>query len=195
MQVMHYVIHLPAKNSERFRLPRGQNRSSSSIRPLPRGTNGCFVPYTTAAKVSKSKAKSDIIIKDVCLLPSSCWKEVPKRQIKLDLINRNLFIDAWSLDKSWSEQQLRLELFNLFKNHLSGPTEYVKTNNLLIEIPCQFMWDAGRVSGGTDMFINFTLFANIPGMFAAMLKARPHFLSSRIPRDGMARKHATQGRN
>ena len=118
--------------SERFRLPRGQNRSSSSIRPLPRGTSGRFVPYTTAAKASKSKAKSDIIIKDVCLLPSSCWKEVPKRQIKQDLINRNLFIDAWSLDKSWSEQQLRLELFNLFKNHLSGPTEYVKTNNLLI---------------------------------------------------------------
>ena len=38
------------------------------------------------------------------------------------------------------------------------------------QIPCQFTWDAGRVSGGTDMFINFTLFADIPGMFA--VKAR-----------------------
>ena len=111
--------------SERFRLPRGQNRSSStSTRQLPRGSSGRFVPYTTAAKASsKNKQKSEIIMKDVCLLPSSRWEEVPRRDIKQDLINRNLFIDAWSLDKCWSEQQLRLELFNLFKSHLSGTTE------------------------------------------------------------------------
>ena len=77
--------------SERFRLPRGQNRNST--RQLPRGVSGRFVPYTTAAKASsKSKAKSEIIIKDVCLLPSSCWEDVPRRHIKQDLINRNLFI-------------------------------------------------------------------------------------------------------
>lgn len=107
--------------SERFRLPRGQNRSSA--RPLPRSGNGRFVPYTTAAKASKSKVKSEIIIKDVCLLPSPRWQELPRRHTKQELINRNLFIDAWSLDKSWSEQQLRSELFNLFKSHLSETTE------------------------------------------------------------------------
>ena len=80
--------------SERFRLPRGQIRGST--RPLPRGISGRFVPYTTAAKASnKSKSKSQIIIKDVCLLPSSCWEEAPRRHIKQDLINRNLFINAW----------------------------------------------------------------------------------------------------
>lgn len=111
--------------SERFRLPRRQSRSSSaSTRPLPRGSSGRFVPYTTAAKASsKNKQKSEIIMKDVCLLPSSRWEEVPRRHIKQDLINRNLFIDAWSLDNCWSDQQLRLELFNLFKSHLSGTTE------------------------------------------------------------------------
>ena len=58
--------------------------------------SGRFVPYTTAAKASnKSKPKSQIMIKDVCLLPSSCWEEVPRRHIKQDLINRNLFINAW----------------------------------------------------------------------------------------------------
>ncbi|XP_028413665.1 uncharacterized protein LOC114536521 [Dendronephthya gigantea] len=108
--------------SERFRLPRGQNRSSA--RPLPRSGNGRFVPYTTAAKASKSKSKADIIIKDVCLLPSPRWQELPRRHIKQDLINRNLFIDAWSLDKSWSEQQLRSELLNLFKSHLSETTDF-----------------------------------------------------------------------
>ena len=82
--------------SERFRLSRGQNRSSStSTRQLPRGYSGRFVPYTTAAKASsKNKQKSEIIMKDVCLLPSSRWEEVPRRHIKQDLINRNLFIDA-----------------------------------------------------------------------------------------------------
>ena len=111
--------------SERFRLPRGQNRSSStSTRQLPKGSSGRFVPYTTVAKASsKNKQKSEIIMKDVCLLPSSRWEEVPRRDIKQDLINRNLFIDAWSLDKCWSEQQLQLELFNLFKSHLFGTTE------------------------------------------------------------------------
>ena len=66
--------------SERFRLPRGQIRGST--RPLPRGISGRFAPYTTAAKASnKSIAKSEIIIKDVCLLPSSCWEEVSRRHI------------------------------------------------------------------------------------------------------------------
>ncbi len=117
-------VSLNEEVSQRFRLPRGQNNSSlSSARPLPRGGNGRFVPYTTAAKASKAKGKADIIIKDVCLFPSPRWKEVPRRQFKQELISRNLFIDAWPLDKSWSEQELRLELFNLFKGHLSGTTE------------------------------------------------------------------------
>ena len=57
------------------------------------------VALRPAKASNKSIAKSEIIIKDVCLLPSSCWEEVSRRHIKQDLINRNLFIDAWSLDK------------------------------------------------------------------------------------------------
>ena len=81
------------------------------------------VALRPAKASNKNIAKSEIIIKDVCLLPSSCWEEVSRRHIKQDLINRNLFIEVWSLDKCWSEQQLRLDLLNLFKSHLSGTTE------------------------------------------------------------------------
>jgi hypothetical protein len=108
--------------SESFRLPRCQNRSSA--RPLPRSGNGRFVPYTAAAKASKSKVKAaEIVIKDVCLLPSPRWQEVPRRHMKQEVIDRNVFIDAWSLDKSWSELQLRSELCKLFTGHLSETTE------------------------------------------------------------------------
>ena len=110
--------------SQRFQLPRVQG--TSGVKPPARGGSGRFVPYSTAAKGKKEKAKAkpaELIIKDVCLLPTPDWTQVPRRHIKEDLVKQNFFIDAWTLDKAWSEDQLRSELYNLFKDHLSGQNE------------------------------------------------------------------------
>ena len=109
--------------SQRFQLPRVQG--TSGVKPPARGGSGRFVPYSTAAKGKKGKAKAkpaELIIKDVCLLPTPDWTQVPRRH-KRGPGQTKLFIDAWTLDKAWSEDQLRSELYNLFKDHLSGQNE------------------------------------------------------------------------
>ncbi len=110
--------------SQRFQLPRVQG--TSGVKPPARGGSVRFVPYSTAAKGKKGKAKAkpaELIIKDICLLPTPDWTQVPRRHIKEDLVKQNFFIDAWTLDKAWSEDQLRSELYDLFKDHLSGQNE------------------------------------------------------------------------
>ena len=48
-------ISVEQELGQRFQLPRVQGNSTS--RPSPRGGSGRFVPYTTAAKIKRGKAK------------------------------------------------------------------------------------------------------------------------------------------
>jgi hypothetical protein len=118
-------ISVEQELGQRFQLPRVQGNSTS--RPSPRGGSGRFVPYTTAAKIKRGKAKgkkqAELIIKDVCLLPTPNWNQVPRRHTKEDLVRQNYFVDAWTLDKAWSEEQLRNELYQLFEDRLLRQNE------------------------------------------------------------------------
>ncbi len=82
--------------SQRFKLPRVQG--TSYVRPPVRGGSRRFVPYSTAAKGKKGKAKAkpaELIIKDVCLLPAPDWTHIPRRHIKEELVKQLLTHGHW----------------------------------------------------------------------------------------------------
>ncbi len=70
-------------------------QGTSGVKPPARGGSGRFVPYSTAAKGKKGKAKAkpaELIIKDVCLFPAPDWNQVPRRHIKEDLVNKTFLL-------------------------------------------------------------------------------------------------------